>query len=86
MKCDKKCAPGNCVLNSGCMKCQDGYYTSREDIFWPLECLRCNIENCGVCKDNSLHFEDPMCAMCKEGYSFDFEKDACAPIGKLLRI
>lgn len=74
--CDENCL-GDCADGSGCEKCREGFFTSREDAEWPLKCRVCTIENCAECVDGVLDASPMRCSVCVQGFEVVNDGDGC---------
>lgn len=81
MTCDVNCPADNCVDFDGCTECKEGFYLSREDDFWPFECLKCvdKIPNCAKCKggEQVYHQLGTTCLICEEGFQLGDNARKC---------
>eukprot|EP00210_Caulerpa_lentillifera_P008703 g8302.t1 len=77
--CDASCEPGHCEDDKGCVKCKPGFYTSREDPFWPRKCLPCDIKNCAECTNDVYDHWEKTCAKCASGFKLCRGDTACDP-------
>ncbi|GMH33998.1 hypothetical protein BSKO_01832 [Bryopsis sp. KO-2023] len=79
MRCDQNCGEGKCGDYTGCTECAPGYYTTREDPYWPFECARCKdkIPNCAKCQDGVMTIFPVPCEQCEHGYRWSLNGFAC---------
>lgn len=72
--CDGKCVDGKCQDIDGCLECQPGYYSWREDPEWPYECKKCPA-GCATCTQGITQGEG-------ETECLTFENEGKCPSGQ----
>ncbi|GMH40147.1 hypothetical protein BSKO_08051 [Bryopsis sp. KO-2023] len=77
MECDENCLPDQCLDDVGCQACQDGFFTSKEDLEWPTQCKPCDIADCVQCRDDIFDAWPTQCVVCEEGFELGVNQEEC---------